>query len=173
MTRLFFHSWRTLLATALLAGATGASAQSFSYLNVVGSSFVPRDSGTTATYRSAGCISRATGTNWFVYPLQLPEGSRIKYIRVYYNDSSAAANLMAALTRYDGAGTNVDEVIFTTDASSGFGSYLSPETSVVVNNSEYATQLLVSFQESSSTLQFCGMRVAYFSDRIFDNGFDG
>ncbi len=173
MTRLFFHTGRTLLATALLAGATGASAQSFSYLNVAGSSFVPRDSGTTATYRSAGCISRATGTDWFVYPLQLPQGSRIKYVRVYYNDSSAAANLTASLTRYDGAGSFVDEVIFNTDGSSGFGSSLSPEVSVIVDNLSYATQLLLSFQDSSPTLQFCGMRVAYFSDRIFVDGFDG
>lgn len=173
MTRHIFRHGRPLLAAALLAGTAGASAQSFDYLNVAGSSFVPREGGTTSTYHSAGCISRASGSQWFVYPLQLPAGSRIKYVRVYYNDTSTTANLTAALTRYDGSGINLDEVLFSTAASSGFGSYLSPETNVVVDNLGYATQLLLTFGESSPTLQFCGMRVAYYADRLFEDGFDG
>lgn len=164
---------RGALATiVLLAGASNAVAESFSYLNVAGSSFRPRGNGTVAAYQAAGCISRSSGSDFLVYPLQLPHASQIKYVRMYYRDTSSA-DLTVALTRYDGTGNFTDEVLFqNTGASGGFGSALSPELSVVVSNLDYATQLLVGFGESSAALQFCGVRVAYYADALFANGFD-
>lgn len=164
---------RSALATAvLLAGASNAVAESFSYANVAGSSFRPRDAATVVAYQAAGCISRSSGSDYLVYPLQLPEASRIKYLRMYYRDTSSAS-LTLALTRYDGAGNFFDDVVFqNTNANSGYGSVQSGELNTVVNNTDYATQLLVNFGESSTTLQFCGARVAYYADALFANGFD-
>lgn len=177
MTRQTLRQVRPLLAAVLLAGSSAVSAQTFHYLNVAGSSFLPRDGNTTSKYEVAGCISLATGTNWFVYPLQLPEGSLIKYVRVYYNDTHATANLDVALTRYAGNSEFLDEAFFSTSGSNGFDSELSPQLNIVVDNQEFARQLLVRLGQSSSSLQFCGMRVAYYpdisADIIFRNGFDG
>lgn len=167
------HLAVALVALLLIGAATPAAAQgsSFTYLNVAGSSFVPRGNTSAPVYQSGGCISRASLGDFIVYPLQLPTGSQIKYVRAYYRDTSTA-DLTIAMTRYDGIGGFFDEVLFTNaGASAGFGSTLSPETSVVVDNLNQARQLLVNFGEASTALQFCGIRVAYFSDVIFRNGF--
>lgn len=160
-------------ALLLAAAATPVAAQgtSFTYFNVAGSSFVPRGNGPATVYQSAGCVSRASLGDFIVYPLQLPDGSQIKYVRVYYRDTSAT-DLSVALTRYDGIGGFFDETVFNnTGISSGFGSTLSPELDIVVDNLNQARQLLVNFGEASAALQFCGIRVAYFSDVLFRDGF--
>lgn len=156
-----------LLGTAMPAAAQGSS---FTYFNVAGSSFVPRGNTSAPVYQGGGCVARASLGDFLVYPLQLPTGSQIRYVRVYYNDTSSA-DLTVALTRYDGIGGFVDETVFNnTGISSGYGSTLSPELNAVVDNLEQTRQLLVNFGEASATLQFCGIRVAYFSDVIFRNG---
>lgn len=167
------RSIRLLAAAALLMATASVSAQQFRYHNVAGSSFYPRSGGTTVQYGGAGCISRQAGTEWFVSPLQLPQGATIKYVRVFYYDTSGS-DLRVALTRYDGAGGYQDEALFSnTGANGGYGQTLSPELTVLVDNLSYATQLLADFGESSPTLKLCGMRLAYtLPDPIFRDGFE-
>lgn len=159
-----------LLAGAALPAAAQGSA--FTYFNVAGSSFVPRGTAPAMVYQTAGCVSRASVGDYIVYPLQLPDGSQIKYVRAYYRDTSAV-DLTIAMTRYDGIGGFVDETVFNnTGSTTGFGSTLSPELNVIVDNLNQSRQLLVNFGEASAALQFCGIRIAYFSDVLFRNGFE-
>jgi hypothetical protein len=92
-----------LLAVVLACGTSIASAEPFSYLRVAGSSFVPRDGSTKLAYGAAGCVLLASGAPWIVYPVQLPTGSRIVSMRVYYYDVAPNTWLTAALTRYNGS----------------------------------------------------------------------
>lgn len=160
------------LLSAVAAAPVAAQGTSFTYFNVAGSSFVPRGTGPATVYQSAGCVSRASVGDFIVYPLQLPDGSQIKYVRAYYRDTSTA-DLTIAMTRYDGIGGFVDETVFNnTGATTGYGFTLSPELSVIVDNQNQSRQLLVNFGEASAALQLCGIRIAYFADVLFRNGFE-
>jgi hypothetical protein len=168
------HRIRRLAAAAAAALpflASSVSAQNLSYLKVAGTSFRPRDSAVETVYGGAGCISRGTGVTAFVYGLQLPQASRVKYVRAYFYDASAK-NMTFALSRHGGQGTTVDDVSFTSQGDAGYGTALSSELDVAVDNVTYATQLSVVLAEASSSLEFCGMRVAYVADTIFADGFE-
>src|SRR6185503_2620121 len=63
-------------------------ATSFSYYKIIGTAFQPRSSASTESYTSNGCMYQDGGTDLrFQAPLILPEGSVIKYVRIYYQDT--------------------------------------------------------------------------------------
>lgn len=61
--------------------------ESFSYIHVAGSALRPRDSSSEWTYSgSGGCLYATAGSSDIVYNvhLNIPDGSRIDYLRIYY-----------------------------------------------------------------------------------------
>jgi len=169
----FRHGSRvaSMLAVAIACFASTVAAQGLKYRNVAGTSFHPRDSNVDTIYGGAGCISRGSGVTAFVYALQLPQASRIRFVRAYFYDTSAG-DLSFTLSRHAGEGTTLDDVTFTSNASSGYGTRQSSELDIAVDNVTYATELSVLLTEASPSLEFCGMRVAYVDDTIFANGFE-
>jgi hypothetical protein len=160
-----------LLAVVLACGTSIASAEPFSYLRVAGSSFVPRDGSTKLAYGAAGCVLLASGAPWIVYPVQLPTGSRIVSMRVYYYDVAPNTWLTAALTRYNGSGGITDEVFFdVADNSSGYSTH-DRAMDLRINNQESATQILVSFSDAMPSLRLCGVRLTI-DDMFFKDSFE-
>jgi hypothetical protein len=132
----------------------------FYYVFVAGSTFRPRASSTTWAYPGVGCINAASGNEIFTSPLHLPQGSRIDYVRLYYRDTSANDS-SAWLTSYSAAGAFADVTTVSSVGSSGYGSNLSPLVEHVVNNASLSYTLNWRANQTGSSMQLCGMRVAY------------
>lgn len=149
----------------------------FEYLNIAGSTFHPHDSSTTYTYSGIGCISKRSGSSsLFAHKAILPEGAVVKFLRLYYYDTSTR-NILGFFTTYDGSGTyNEQTTVSSADGPSEFGTALSPEMNFTVDRSTNAINIVANLgTQNDNTLQFCGVRVAYhapITDQIFVNGFE-
>ena len=149
----------------------------FGYLNIAGSAFHPLDNSTTFTYPGSGCIAKTGGSDTrFVHKVNLPVGAVAQYLRLYYYNTSSN-QIVAFFTTYDGVG-NFNEVISvsTGGGPSGYNSVLSSAMDFVFAPSTHAINILVNLgSQNDTTLQFCGVRIAYdqpISDRIYAKGFD-
>ena len=152
-----------------------ATADGYESLRVPGSMFRPRDTSTTYTYGSGGCVEAVSGSSLFVYPLHLPQGATVRRLRIYYRDNSASYDVAGYLTVYDSEGGFSDLASTASSGSGGFGSAVTTALSYVVNDLAQAPQILASIPvDSSSTLLFCGARISYDigNDGIFKNGFE-
>jgi hypothetical protein len=148
-------------------GVTGSTAV-FSYYQVSGATLRGRSSSTQHVYTSAGCsyVSVGTATGRILNTeLPIPDGSVIKYLRVYYNDTNPSSGVKGYLTRYTPGSATNDLVITGSSAAfaSGFGYAVSTELSEVVNNASYAYTLIGWPDASDIKNQICGLRVAYYA----------
>ncbi|HOD06377.1 MAG TPA: hypothetical protein PKH92_15125 [Anaerolineaceae bacterium] len=132
------------------------------YLFVPGTALRPRESGAPwADDGSGGCIYSTTSAGVvFNVDVQLPEGAGIDYLRIFYNDTSASDSI-AWVTSYNGAGGYDDLVNVSSTGSSGFGTSLSDFTRVIVHNANVPLVLNWRPNVAGSTMQLCGLRIAY------------
>ena len=144
----------------------------FSYYSVVGMQLQPRVSGTGYGYDFNGCLHISAGTdNRLTFPLLIPDGSEVKYLRIYYNDTNAGTDLTAWLTRYDPGISATDLTSVTSTGSGGYGTALSPElTEIFDSGLNYS--VIVATNTTTATTQICGVRVAYYAPLIFRDGFE-
>jgi hypothetical protein len=148
----------------------------YRYLRIAGAAFHPVSNNVSFAYAGAGCINR-TGAAMalFTHKVVLPQRSVVKFLRLYYNDTSAS-DITAFFTSYDQLGGFVEYTSVGSAGNSGYDSSLSPEITKVVDH--FAQPLVVTVNMDASvdaTLQFCGVRIAYIDiadDTIFENGFD-
>jgi len=142
-------------------------AQAFSYYKVIGTAFQPRNSTSTFTYNTDGCMYQSGGSDFrFQAPLVLPEGSEIKYVRIYYLDT-AATDMTVWLTRYQPGQANLDLTSVQSTGSGGYGTVLSPLITQTVDMATYAYVLTWGTSVANSTNQICGVRVAYYARPVF------
>ena len=140
----------------------------FSYYVVSGPELQPRTTTTTQLYGSNGCVYMSTGTSIGLLTgtgLHIPDDLVVKYIRLYYSDTNAAAGVDAFLTRY-APGTQTTDLVSTGSSnaySGGYGFVVSSEITETVNNTSYAYMLYGWPDSASSTLRVCGIRVAYYA----------
>ena len=145
-----------------------APAATFRYYQVAGATLRGRNSTTGYIYDGVGCshVSAGTGTGRILNTeLPLPDGSVIKYLRVYYRDTNAANGVEGYITRYQ-PGTGTVDLIHagSTDAfSSGYGFVVSAEITETVNNTPYAYTLIGWPDDANVNNQICGLRVAYYA----------
>ena len=133
------------------------------YYNVAGSALRPRDSSVEwATGPNGGCLYQATGSNYSIYNihLEIPDGARIEFLRLYFYDANSSYST-AFLTRYNGAGGIVDITTVSSEGDSGYGSTLSAEMAHIVDNVNNSYVLNWRPNLNGSTMQLCGLRVAY------------
>jgi hypothetical protein len=101
--------------------------------------------------------------------LPLPDGSIIKYLRVYYKDTNAANGVEGYITRYQpGAGTA--DLVHTGSSDAfvgGYGFVVSGEITETVNNTVYAYTLIGWPDDANVNNQICGLRVAYYASTAF------
>ncbi len=150
-------------ADARVSSALAAPLVTFSYFHVLGATLKPRDSANSYVYAFNGCIYVSAGLfGRLQFPVTVPDGSTIKYLRIYYNDTNAAADLTAWLTQYTPGQSSIDLTSILSSGSAGFGTALSPEISHVVDNQLNYT-INVSWGANNNTQQICGVRVAYYA----------
>jgi hypothetical protein len=133
----------------------------FYYIFSAGSSLHSADYTMRQDYQSGACVSAIdTGSQFFTLNLDLPDGVRIDYLRLFYYDADAS-NSTANIRKYDGAGGYTEIATVSSTGTSGFGTTLSTYVGQVVNNSDggYVLNWLPSI--ASTTQQLCGLRVAY------------
>jgi hypothetical protein len=148
--------------------APSAVDATFSYYTVSGPELQPRTTSNVQVYSANGCVYMSTGAGTGLLTgtgLHIPDGSIIKYIRLYYNDTNAAAGVDAFLTRY-APGSATADLINTGSSNAfagGYGFVVSAEITQTVNNTSYA-YILYGWPDSNvNTLQVCGIRVAYYA----------
>jgi hypothetical protein len=139
--------------------------QAYSYYMVSGATLRPRQSTTTVDYDSLGCTFVTTSEAILNTELHIPDGSVIKYLRLYYKDTSNTGRVRAFLTRYQ-PGQEADDMVLATSTASfagGFGIAVSQELTAVVDNQLNAYTLIGWPTSASSSLQVCGIRIAYYA----------
>ena len=154
-----------------LTDAADSPFAALSYYYVLGMQMQPRVSTTTFAYDLTGCVHLTGGTdNRLTFPLLLPEGSIIRFLRIYYDDTNAGVDLTAWLTRFESGVTSTDIVSVASSGSAGYGTTVVDFTSTF--NSSYNYTLIVAPNVNNSTVQICGVRVGYYSPIIFRDGFE-
>ncbi len=143
--------------------ATGSPAAVFSYWQVLGWNMKPRNNSTPYTYDDNGCVHMTGGGDYrFMFPVNLPNGSVIKYLRFYYNDGNAS-DLSAHLSLI-APGTGVTDLVWVDSVgSSGLGTQLSAEITHTVNNMNGSYQVTAIPGVPLSVSQICGVRIAYYA----------
>jgi hypothetical protein len=111
-------------------------------------------------------IEEYTSTTLFNVPLELPNGARIDYLRLYYYDTNTTYNSKAWITAYAEAGVYDDVAYVASLGSSGLGQNLSAYSGHIVSNSDWSYVLnwrpfVYSPSKTTSTMELMGMRVAY------------
>lgn len=140
----------------------------FSYYQVAGATLRGRNSTTEYVYDGSGCshVTSGTGVGRILNTeLPLPDGSVIKYLRVYYKDTNAANGVEGYITRYQpGSGTADLVHAGSSDAfNGGYGFVVSAEITETVNNTVYAYTLIGWPDDTNINNQICGLRVAYYA----------
>ncbi|KAB2962679.1 MAG: hypothetical protein F9K18_09485 [Thermoanaerobaculia bacterium] len=144
----------------------------FSYYSVLGMQLQPRVSATGFGYDFNGCLHISAGTdNRLTFPLLIPDGSEVKFLRIYYNDTNAGVDLTAWLTRYSPGQTSTDLTSVNSTGSGGYGTTLSPELFEIFDSSVNYT-ITVATNTTTTSTQICGVRVAYYAPLIFRDGFE-
>lgn len=140
----------------------------FTYYTVSGPELQPRTTTNVQVYNANGCVYMSTGTSTGLLTgtgLHIPDGSIIKFIRLYYNDTNASFGVDGFLTRY-APGTSTSDLASagsTAAFSGGYGFIVSNEITHTVNNSIYGYMLYGWPDTNASSLQVCGIRVAYYA----------
>jgi len=144
------------------------AAVTFSYYRILGTAFNPRTSATTFGYNLNGCIYNSGGTdNRFMAPLLLPDNSEIKFLRLYYDDTSVPIDITAWITRYQPGVTSEDVTSVDSSGSTGYGTTLSPEITHTVDLTNWAYTLIIAPNGLGTASSFCGVRVAYYAPSIW------
>jgi hypothetical protein len=138
-----------------------------SYYMVSGSAFKGKSSTTTYQYDTGGCIYSTSGNDQFVAELQIPNGSEIKYLRIYYRDTNASAFVTGYITYINPGISSLDLVNVSSTGNGGYGYTTSSEITHTVDTSVHAYILIFWPTIGDNTVEFCGMRVAYYAPAFF------
>ncbi len=133
------------------------------YYHISSSIFQGRDSSYTYTYDGSGCFHHTNASvNGFMAPVLLTPASVIKYVRIYYRDTSASD--MTVRLRFFDDGVSNDDLTTVSTAGNAMGvrTALSAEITHTLDYSLYSYGLLA-FETGpiDGSIQICGVRVAY------------
>lgn len=133
-------------------------------LRIVGSALRPRESNVQwASSGSGGCIYASGGDQYVVFnaPLYLPQGSTVKYLRMYFNDTFTGSNSSAWFTVYDLYGDVVGEWGVSSSGSAGKSYATTSEFTHTVNYDFYSYAVNWRPFALGSGMQLCGLRLFY------------
>jgi hypothetical protein len=134
----------------------------FDYRFVAGSSLHSADYTMREDYQPGACISVVDAADQFLnVGLQLPDGVRIDYLRLFFNDINTTYDGTASIRKYDGAGGTIEITSVSSAGSAGFGTTLSAYVGHVVNNADGGYVLNWLAGTTGSSMQLCGLRIAY------------
>jgi hypothetical protein len=148
---------------------TGINVRQFSYYLVTGATFQGKSS-TTYVYDSAGCIYLTSAAEQIIIEMDIPNGSVIKYLRIYYRDTNADAGVTGYITYFNPGISGIDLVNVSSSGSGGYGTALSKEITHTVDTSAFAYTLIGWPGINNNTVELCGMRVSYYAPTTFGVG---
>jgi hypothetical protein len=153
------------LSAALSPNAPTAS---FSYYFVSGAALVPRDSSTIYVYDGQGCVHSGSGSIVLNTDMQLPVGSEIKYLRLYFYDTNNPGYVTGYISRYPPSQNSVDLVAVSspTTGQPGAGFVVSQRITETVNYEVYPYLVIGRPSVANANLRICGLRVAYYAPEI-------
>jgi hypothetical protein len=134
-----------------------------SFYHIPGSVLTPVDGATTLAYDSMGCVHATAGAGYLLNaPLEIPSGSQIVLLRLYYDDTSAS-DISSWITRYNEAGTDFEDLVsVSSTGTAGHGSNYG-NLDHIVDTYNWSYVLNVRLNASTSSLQVCGFRVMYYA----------
>ncbi len=155
------------------ANPEGADA-TFKYYMVSGATLRGRTSTATYTYYGTGCVYSTDPDSFdrlLNTELHIPDNSTIKYLRLYYIDTSATNRPMGFITFYQ-PGQSASDLIAINDSAmngwaAGFGFTVSEEVTHTVNNTVNAYTLVGWPSAADANVKICGMRVAYYEPVVY------
>jgi len=146
----------------------------FKYYMVSGATLRGRSSTATFTYSSFGCVfsqDADSSDRLLNTELHIPDNATIKYLRLYYYDTNAAARPRGYLTYYAPGSSTTDLLaidILAMDASvPGYGFVVSEEVTHTVNNISQAYTLMGWPSAAANNIMICGLRVAYYDPVVY------
>lgn len=138
------------------APASVLAPQAVHYLFVAGSALTPRTSATTLNYPGSGCINASAAVTT---DLQLPNGSTLEGVRVYYYDDSPAGSVGLWVTKYNGLGSVSDIINSTMPHAAGYAdNYVAAPAVELIDNFNHA-YVLTALTDTDTRI--CGFRVFY------------
>lgn len=134
----------------------------FYYYHVTGTGLRPRESSVNWASGRPGCLYLVSGATSVVFNIHMdvPNGARVDYLRLFFYDTSASDS-MSWVTRYDDTGGISDITSVSSSGSTGYGTMLSPLLEHIVDSVNYSYLLNWRPNVIGSTMQLCGLRVAY------------
>lgn len=134
----------------------------FYYYHVTGTGLRPRESSVNWASGQPGCLYLVSGTTAVIFNINMdvPNGARVDYLRLFYYDTSASTST-SWVTRYDDTGGYSDITTVSSDGSAGYGTMLSPLLEHIVDSVNYSYLLNWRPNVLGSTMQLCGLRVAF------------
>jgi hypothetical protein len=109
-----------------------------------------------------GCTYASSGDvyTWWSTPLDLPQGSTLRYFRMYYNDQNVSADCEAYLTVYDLYGRIVEEW-GVSSSGTGLSHVTTPQFDHVIAYDYYSYVINWRPNDSGPDMQVCGFKVYY------------
>ena len=155
-----------------VVSAPGETTATFSYYMASGTEMRSRNTANDQNYASGGCTYFTSGASGFLAGagMHLPKGSVVKYIRLYYKDTSATEKVTSYLTRYSPTAATTSDLVSagsTGAFSGGLGYVVSTEITETVDMADYSYILYGWPGAASSGLQVCAIRVAYYAPPAF------
>jgi hypothetical protein len=142
-----------------LFGETMAAAK---FYHIPGSVLTPVDSTTQLVYDLMGCVHASAGASGLLNaPLEIPDGSHIVLMRLYYDDTSAN-EINSWITRYDELGTDFQDLVAVASAGSGGHGSNYGDLDHIVDTYGWSYVINIKLNSSTSALQVCGIRVMYY-----------
>jgi hypothetical protein len=145
--------------------APNAPTATFSYYFVSGAALVPRDSATSYVYDGQGCVHSGSGSIVLNTDMQLPVGSEIKYLRLYFYDTNNPGYVTGYISRYPPSLASVDLVAVSspTTGQPGAGFVVSQRITQTVDYENFPYLVIGRPSVANANLRICGLRVAYYA----------
>jgi hypothetical protein len=132
------------------------------FYHVTGPALRPTSTALTLFYDGFGCVHATAGASELLQaPLEIPDGSRIVLLRLYFNDTSPTDNIGSWISHYNEDGVGYSDLVYVpSTVSSGYGSNYG-NLDHIVDTYSWRYVLNVRLHVASSELQLCGIRVMY------------
>ena len=131
---------------------------------MAGSALRPRTNNVDWTSSGGGgCLYASGGTSSTVFnvPLHLPQGSIVKYVRMYYYDTNASFNTMGWFTVYDLFGNIKTEYSMFSSGDVGNNYATTVEITETIDYNAYSYVLNWRPMTVGSDIQLCGFNIYY------------
>lgn len=136
------------------------------FYHVPGSTLMPVAASTTLAYANTGCIYAASGGDDLLNaPLDIPDGSTLVGIRLYYYDANAGTDVSGWITRYDESGTAYNDIVHAgSSGDAGYGNVWGDANPAMSTVDMYTWSYVLNarLNDAASSLQVCGIRVMYY-----------